>query len=216
LQCVTAHDIESGKLKTLRRIRHVRSHNLSQHVWLATAGCARTGTAKKLQIKIRFDAVIPNNREFIADLLNVRWLQTHDVENIWAPPPIIRASGDSARQKLRCQLGQASPLPRRQRENHSSSPWKGAGVSSEIQFQAGRATSEGRQNIYATFPPAPPVAGLSLSLRSTNAAARGALPYLDAIYQAEIRTCSPRLPHLPRARRADAFRPPPRFDSYLW
>src|SRR5207253_5465730 len=79
-QRITAHDIESGEMKTFRRIRYVRSHDVPDHIRLTAARRARAGAAKKLQIKIRFDAVIPNNCKLIAYLLDVRWLQTHDID----------------------------------------------------------------------------------------------------------------------------------------
>jgi len=71
-------------------------------------------------------------------------------------------------------------------------PMEGAVVSSEIQFQAGRAIPEGRQNIYGTLPPAPASGGIVIKPSIDKRGARGAPPYPDAIYQAEIRIWSPR------------------------
>ena len=79
LQGITADDIETRQLKTSRRIAHVRPGDVAEHIRFPAARRARTGTAKELQIKIRFRSVIPLNGEFVSDLLDVGWLKTHGI-----------------------------------------------------------------------------------------------------------------------------------------
>ncbi len=77
LNCVTTDNIETGQLKTVFRVTHVRSHNVSENVGLPATGRAWARAPQKLQIEIRLSSVVPLNGELISDLLNVRWFQPH-------------------------------------------------------------------------------------------------------------------------------------------
>jgi len=78
LHCITAYELETRQLKTFRRVSHVRSCNVAEHIRLSAAGRAGTSAAKKLEPEIRFGPIVPMNGELIPDLLNVRRFQTHD------------------------------------------------------------------------------------------------------------------------------------------
>src|SRR5438552_1069789 len=79
LQRVTADDFEPGELKTFVRVSHVRPGDIAEHVRLAATRGAGTGAAQKLQIEERLCPVVPLNGQLIPDLLNVLWLQGHEV-----------------------------------------------------------------------------------------------------------------------------------------
>src|SRR4029077_12476198 len=76
LQCVTAHQIESDKLEALVGVAQVRTHNLTEHIRLAAASRARTGTPQQFEFQKRFGAVIPGNSQFVSDLLDVARLKS--------------------------------------------------------------------------------------------------------------------------------------------
>src|SRR5437588_2231813 len=77
LDGITADQIDTRQLKAFRRVSHVRSHNVAQHIRLSAARGAGTGAAKKLEAEIRFRPIVPMNGELISDFLNVRRFQTH-------------------------------------------------------------------------------------------------------------------------------------------
>jgi len=77
LQRISAYKIEAGKLKTLVCVSHMRAQHIAQRVRLATTRCARTRAPEHLEFQIRFLSIVPANRQFVSDLLNVCWLQTH-------------------------------------------------------------------------------------------------------------------------------------------
>ena len=77
LDCVTAHQIESGKLETLIGVAHMRTRNLTEHIRFAAASCARACAPQQFEFQKRFGAVIPGNGQFVSDLLDVRWLKSH-------------------------------------------------------------------------------------------------------------------------------------------
>ena len=74
LQCITADEIESDKLKALVGVAHMRTHNLTEHIRLAASRRTRTGAPQQLNFQKRFGAVIPSNGQFVSDLLDVAWL----------------------------------------------------------------------------------------------------------------------------------------------
>jgi hypothetical protein len=82
LQGITADDIETRQLKTSRPIAHVGPGDVAEHIRFPAARRARAGSAKELQIKIRFHSVIPLNGEFVSDLLDVGWLKTHRISSL--------------------------------------------------------------------------------------------------------------------------------------
>ena len=77
LESITADKIEPYKLKALVGVAHVRTCNMAKHVWLAAASSARACAPEHFKAQIRFCPVIPSNRQFISNLLDVRWLKTH-------------------------------------------------------------------------------------------------------------------------------------------
>src|SRR5438034_6735433 len=77
LQCITADEIESDKLKALVGVAHMRTHNLTEHVRLAAASRARARASQQFEFQKRFSAVIPGNGQFVSDLLEVAWLKSH-------------------------------------------------------------------------------------------------------------------------------------------
>src|SRR5205823_3598210 len=121
----------------------------------------------------------------------------------------------SVRQRSPCRHAPVSHLPEPQSENLASCPSKAGEDRREIPFAGDRATRVTEQNIFATLLLYPPAAGWSLAPRSTIVAARATLPFVRATYRARTRTYSPRLPHLPPAKRADAFLHRPRSGSSL-
>jgi hypothetical protein len=90
LQRITADNLKTGKLKAVVGIANFRPENVSEDIRLASARRARARAAQELQIEIRFASVIPTDRQFVADLLNVRRFQTHRDFNI-TTRPILRA-----------------------------------------------------------------------------------------------------------------------------
>ena len=93
LQCITAHQIASDKLETLVGVTHLRTHNLPEHIRLAAASRARTRVPQQFKFQKRFGAVIPGNGQFVSDLLDVRWLQAHEIR-ILAPAQLPQQSED--------------------------------------------------------------------------------------------------------------------------
>lgn len=79
LDCVPTDNIETGELKTVFGVTHVRSHNVAEHVGLAATGRTRTCAPKKLEIEIRLGSVVPLKGELISDLLDIGRLQTHSI-----------------------------------------------------------------------------------------------------------------------------------------
>src|SRR6266446_3673302 len=77
LQCITAHQIESDKLEAFVGVAHMRTHNLTEHIWLAATSRARTRAPQQFKFQKRFGAVIPGNGQFVSDLLDVAWLKSH-------------------------------------------------------------------------------------------------------------------------------------------
>jgi hypothetical protein len=77
LKRVSTDKLKSGKVKTVFGITYIWTHDISQHVRFSAAGRAWAGPAQKLEIEVRFSVVVPENRQFIANLLNVRWFQAH-------------------------------------------------------------------------------------------------------------------------------------------
>ena len=77
LDCITAHQIESGELEALVGVAHMRTRNLTEHIRLATASRARACAPQQFEFQKRFGAVIPGNGQFVSDLLDVRWLKSH-------------------------------------------------------------------------------------------------------------------------------------------
>jgi hypothetical protein len=76
LQRITAHDIESKKLKAFIRVAHMRAHDSTEHIWLTAARSAGTCAPQQFEFQKRFSAIVPGNGQFISDLLNVVGLQT--------------------------------------------------------------------------------------------------------------------------------------------
>src|SRR5438046_6367628 len=108
LHSIAAHDAETDKNKALLRISQMRTRDVAQHVRLATARRAWTRATEKLQIEIRFRPVVPVNRKFTSDLLNIGWFQTH-----WFPILAKYRPQEQARwidrSAGRCQINAASP-----------------------------------------------------------------------------------------------------------
>src|SRR5918996_2515180 len=77
LQCITANQFESDKFEALVGVAHMRTHNLTEHIRFAAASRARTRASQQFKFQKRFGAIIPGNRQFVSDLLDVRWLKSH-------------------------------------------------------------------------------------------------------------------------------------------
>jgi hypothetical protein len=77
LQGITTDNLKSSEVKTVIGVTNFRPDDVSEHVRFAAAGRAWTRPPKKLEIDIRFSSVIPTDRQFVTDLLDIRWLQTH-------------------------------------------------------------------------------------------------------------------------------------------
>ena len=77
LQCIPAHLIESDKLEAFVGVAHVRAHDITKHVRLAPASCARATAPQQFEFQKRFGAVVPGNGEFVSDLLDVAGLKRH-------------------------------------------------------------------------------------------------------------------------------------------
>jgi hypothetical protein len=81
LERITAHQIEAGKLETLLGVAHTRTGDVAEHIRFATARCTWTCTPEGFEIQKRFLPVAPGNGKLVADLLNVCWLQAHDLRS---------------------------------------------------------------------------------------------------------------------------------------
>src|SRR5438067_9906504 len=55
----------------------MRTHKLTEHIRLATASRARARAPQQFEFYKRFGAATPRNGQFVSDLLDVPWLQTH-------------------------------------------------------------------------------------------------------------------------------------------
>src|SRR5262252_4298133 len=81
LQCITAYEIEANKFEAFVVIAHMRTHDLTEHIRLAAASCAWACAPQQFEFQKRFSAVIPGNRQFVSDLLNISRLEAHDIES---------------------------------------------------------------------------------------------------------------------------------------
>src|SRR5215470_6375516 len=81
LQRITAYEIEADKFEAFVVVTHMRTHDLTEHIRLAAASRARTCAPQQFEFQKRFSAVIPRNRQFGSDLLNIRRLEAHDTES---------------------------------------------------------------------------------------------------------------------------------------
>ena len=77
LHCVTAHQVETDKVKTFVGVSHLRPGEVSKHVRLAATRRAWTRAPQRFEFQKRFRAVVPGDRNLISDLLDVGWFQTH-------------------------------------------------------------------------------------------------------------------------------------------
>ncbi len=77
LQCIPAHQIQSDKLEALVGVAHMRTQNLTQHIRLASASCARARAPQQFEFHKRFRAVIPGNGQFVSDLLDIAGFKSH-------------------------------------------------------------------------------------------------------------------------------------------
>ena len=77
LQGITAYELKSGQLKTLFGIGHAWFHDIPQHIRFPAAGSTGASATEELEIEIRFLAIIPLDRKFISDLLNVSRFKAH-------------------------------------------------------------------------------------------------------------------------------------------
>jgi hypothetical protein len=77
LQCITTHEIESDEVEAFIAIAHMRTHNLTEHIRLTATSCAWARAPQQSEFQKRFRAIVPRNGEFVSDLLDIAWLQTH-------------------------------------------------------------------------------------------------------------------------------------------
>ena len=77
LDCITAHQIESGELEALFGVTYIRTHNVTEHIRLATASRAWARAPQPFEFQKRFGAVIPGNGQFVSDLLDVARFKSH-------------------------------------------------------------------------------------------------------------------------------------------
>jgi hypothetical protein len=71
LKRVTADQLPTQKLKTRRRITHLRPGNISQNIRLAATTGAGTRAAQPFQREIRFRVIVPVNGKLASDQLDV-------------------------------------------------------------------------------------------------------------------------------------------------
>jgi hypothetical protein len=55
----------------------MRSHKVTEYIRLAAASRARARAPKQFEFQKRFGAIVPSNRQFVSDLLDVAWLKSH-------------------------------------------------------------------------------------------------------------------------------------------
>jgi len=77
LQCITAHEIESDKLEAFVRVAHVRTQNVTEHIRFAAARRARARAPQQFKFQKRFGTVIPDNGQFVSDLLDIIRFKSH-------------------------------------------------------------------------------------------------------------------------------------------
>src|SRR4030095_9620427 len=77
LHRITAYEIETGEPKTLVRIGHARTRNVTEDIGVAAAPCTRTCAAQPVKLKKRFRAVIPRDCKLLSYLLYICWFQSH-------------------------------------------------------------------------------------------------------------------------------------------
>src|SRR5690349_4967752 len=81
LQRITAHYLEADQLKTFVGVSDMWTRNVAEHVRFATARSTRTCATQHFEFQKRFSAIVPGNRKFLANLLDVRWLQAHLIKS---------------------------------------------------------------------------------------------------------------------------------------
>jgi hypothetical protein len=77
LERIPSDVLPPEELKTGIRVTHVRSRDVAQHVWLATARSAWASPAETLEGKIGLFSVIPLHGKLFADELNVFGRKSH-------------------------------------------------------------------------------------------------------------------------------------------
>jgi hypothetical protein len=77
LQCIAAHQIEPEELEAFGGVDHMRTHYLTEHIRFAAASRAWARAPQQFKFEKRFSAVIPGNRQFVSDLLDVARLKSH-------------------------------------------------------------------------------------------------------------------------------------------
>ena len=127
--------------------------------------------------------------------------------------PSWLSSSSNVPQISLCPRAPAWRLPRLRPENPASFPWRVARDRLETRLGGDRAAHAIQQSIFGMLLLVRQSAELSSGPRSTIAAARVALPFACIACQVRSRIYSPRPPHLPRAKFADAFLPPQRCGS---
>jgi len=71
LQSITAYEFESDKLEAFVGIAHVRTRNMTEHIRLAATSRARARTPQHPKFDKGFAAIVPRERQFVADQLHV-------------------------------------------------------------------------------------------------------------------------------------------------
>ena len=94
LQCITAYQLESKKFEAFVGIAHMRTHNLTEHIRLATTSGARTRAPQQCEFQKRFGTVVPSNGKLVANLLNVGWLKSHFPDSLPRNGGFLAAKGD--------------------------------------------------------------------------------------------------------------------------
>src|SRR5215831_1395488 len=81
LHCITAHQVESNKLEALVGVAYMRTDNVTEHIRLAAASCAWARAPQQFEFQKRFGAVVPDNGNLVANLLNIGWLKSHFLDS---------------------------------------------------------------------------------------------------------------------------------------
>ena len=112
LQRITAYEIEADKFEAFVVIAHMRTHDLTEHIWLVTASGARARVPQQFEFQKRFRAVILGNRQFVSDLLNIRRLEAHDIESSSKERRLSSHGGRSRDRPSLLAVRRKSPCPR--------------------------------------------------------------------------------------------------------
>ena len=75
LDGIATNGLPRGQIEAAGTISNLGALDVSHHIWLAAAGCARAMAAHGFEWQVGFVTINPRDSEVGSDLLNRGWLQ---------------------------------------------------------------------------------------------------------------------------------------------